>query len=233
MRREIIEHLEKDEILKRVIHRVELQVTEPNHNIFQSLVNTIISQQISVKAAEAIYYRLVKIFNPDFQSPTTERWNQYLGTSDKITADQIIEAGEEVIKQAGLTRNKAKYIMNVAQFAKEYGLSYDKISEMSDIESMEYMTQIKGVGVWTAKMIQMFCMGKEDIFPVEDLGVRNGVVELYNLKDPNPSKNKSNHSKQLRMQVSKIGEKWRPFRSYACYYIWQFSGFDNTKQESE
>jgi len=220
--KEINKHLSGDSVLNEVILAVELNAITPNTNIFQSLVNSIISQQISLKAAESIYERLIKMFNPDFQLLAGDQWNQEQDSRGMIKPEDVVKAGEDKIRGAGLSRNKAAYIINVAQFALEQGLDYSQLQTMDDTTVLNYLTQIKGVGDWTAHMIMMFSLDRKDVFPLEDLSIRNSIISLYGLRDPNPPKNKSNHSKQLRQSILSIAEKWKPYRSYGCFYLWQY-----------
>lgn len=220
MRQEILRILKNDPILRKIVEHNKLEKIRANPDIFQSLINSIISQQISLKAAESIYYKLIKIFRPNFEIPTVGHWNQQLGDEGKLHPEEILEKGEDILN-AGLTRRKTEYILNVAEFELEHGLSREKLDGMTDQEVVDYLTQIKGIGIWTAHMILMFSLEREDIFPLEDLSIRNGIIKLYDLSDPNPPKNKSNHSKILRNEIVGIADNWKPYRSYACFYIWQ------------
>lgn len=222
MNKIIQDKLSEDPYMRRLVDNVELNVIIPNTDVFQPLVNSIISQQISLKAAESIYLRLIMMFREDFEKPKTGQWNQHLGESGKLYPHEIVEAGEDKIRSVGLTKMKAHYIMNVARYAMNPGLEYDKLNNMGDTELLNYLTEIKGVGEWTAHMIIMFSMGRDDVFPIEDLTIRQAMIKLYGLVDPEPPKNPSNHSRELRKEMARISDNWKPYRSHACFYLWQF-----------
>ncbi len=136
----------------------------------------------------------------------------------KPTAQKIVDTPFETLRAIGLSNAKANYIQNVARFELEQGMSFSKLSKMSDEEVISYLTQIKGVGRWTVEMLLMFALGREDLFAMDDLGLQQAVIGLYGLK----------HRKKKTMQaaIKKISEQWAPYRTYACLHLWQWK--DNT-----
>jgi len=105
------------------------------------------------------------------------------------------------------------YVKNVAQFEIEQGLHAGKLKKMDDEEIIAYLTPIKGVGRWTAEMLLMFALGREDVFAVDDLGIQKAMIGLYKLD--------SADKKKFREQLLRISEKWRPYRTYACLHLWR------------
>jgi len=113
-----------------------------------------------------------------------------------------------------MSNAKANYVQNVARFEIEKGMGHHKLSKMSNEEVIEYLTQIKGVGRWTTEMLLMFALCREDIFAIDDLGLQQAVIRLYDLK----------HRKKKIMlnKILKISEQWSPYRTYACMYLWRW-----------
>jgi DNA-3-methyladenine glycosylase II len=117
------------------------------------------------------------------------------------------------MRQAGLSYQKSGYMKAIAQFSQANNINFAYISKMSDDDIIAYLTQIKGVGRWTVEMLLMFCLGRKDIFPVDDQGILNGMRKLYKLKD---------EGRALRLKCTKIAERWRPYRTHACCYLWPY-----------
>ena len=118
-----------------------------------------------------------------------------------------------LLRGAGLSNAKSNYIKNVAEFALQSKLKRTLLTKMDDDELANHLVIIKGVGKWTAEMLAMFALARKDIFPVEDLGIRNTISELYNLKSSN---------KTFIKRASKIADDWRPYRSIACRHLWRW-----------
>ncbi len=188
-------HLAKyDPKLAPIIAKAGLPTFMPHDNYYASLIGSIISQQLSVKAADTIERRFLALFETDLPKP------------DEILAKSIDE-----LRSAGLSNSKANYIRNLAQHIKDGKLVFSNFKELSNKEIIIELTAVKGIGVWTAHMFLMFCMGRLDVLAVGDLGIRNGIKALYGLKDvPSPQ------------DVEKIAKKnnWHPYETAACWYIW-------------
>ncbi len=194
--KEIRRHLSKDKLLKRIIESVPLKITISENNLYEDLMRSIISQQLSVKAAATIYGRFLDMFST--KSPFF----------DQVIA---VEIGE--LRKAGLSMQKAGYVKNVANFALENPRKRKDWAEMSDEEIILFLTQIKGVGKWTAQMILMFNLGRPDVFPVDDLGIQQAIKGLYGLEE---------QGKKLKPKLFEIAENWKPYRTTACYYLWRW-----------
>jgi len=195
-----ISHLSKDVVLKKLIDEQEKFELEIQKNLCIYLCLSIMSQQLSTKVAEVFKKRFLTLYK------------------GKPTPQKILDTAFDTLRAIGLSNAKANYIQNVARFELEQGMSFSKLSKMSDEEVISYLTQIKGVGRWTVEMLLMFTLGREDLFAMDDLGLQQAVIGLYGLK----------HRKKKTMQaaIKKISEQWAPYRTYACLHLWHWK--DNT-----
>lgn len=128
--------------------------------------------------------------------------------------DELIRMDIEMMRRAGLSEAKCRYLKNVALFAQEQGLRFSQLNKMNNDEVIEYLTQIKGVGNWTAEMVLMFALGREDVFPATDGGIIAAMKKLYGLK--------TNDKQKLMDRMHQIAALWSPYRTYACMYLWKF-----------
>lgn len=192
-----IRHLKKDKKLEPVIRKHGIIELSTNKNIFWYLCSSIISQQLSVSAARTIKHRFLSLNENKIPLP-----------------DELLRIETEMMRRAGLSESKSRYMKNVASFALDKGLTYGKLNKMSNEEVIEYLTEIKGVGRWTAEMVLMFALGREDVFPVGDGGIIAAMKNLYRIR--------TNDKKKLIAQMHKIAEDWVPYRSYACMYLWRY-----------
>ena len=190
-----IEHLSKDKKLKKLIEQQGLHKLQPHHNICMRLCISIMSQQLSTKVAHVFHNRFLELFKG--KDPTPK---------------QILAIPYETLRSIGLSHAKATYVHNIAQFAIDYGLDGKKMAALSDEELIEYMSKIKGVGRWTAEMLLMFTMGREDLFALDDLGLQQAMIKLYRLDNSD--------KKKFREDLTRISKKWSPYRTYACLYLW-------------
>ncbi len=191
-----VEHLSKDPFLKKLIKEHGHFTLTKQKNLYLYLIYSIMSQQLSTKVAAVIKRRFIDIYGGE---PTPQ---------------QIIETPFATLRAIGLSNAKVSYVQNVAQFEIEKGMGPKKLSKMSNEEAIEYLTQIKGVGRWTAEMLLMFALCREDIFSPLDLGLQQAVVGLYDLK---------HRKKKIMMaKIVKIAEQWSPYRTYACLYLWRW-----------
>ncbi len=192
-----VKHLSKDKQLKKAIlksGRVELKKRK---NIFIYLVKSITSQQLSTKVAEVIYNRFLNLFG-----------------GKEPTPQQVLELRHEQLRGIGFSNSKAVYVKNVATFALERGLDSKVLNKMDNDQLIEYLTEIKGVGRWTAEMIMMFALGREDVFAVDDLGIQMAMKSLFDLK--------MRDTKRLKKKMITLSEAWSPYRTYACMYLWRW-----------
>ncbi len=192
-----VEHLSKDQKLKDLIEQHGTFKLEKKKNLYLYLCYSIMSQQLSVKVATVIRQRFLDLYG-----------------SKEPTPQQIVNTAFEKLRAIGLSNAKVNYIQNVARFEIEQGMDQKKLGRMSNDEVIEYLTQIKGVGRWTTEMLLMFALGREDVFALDDLGLQQAVIGLYDLK----------HRKKKLMlsKILKISEQWSPYRTYACMYMWRW-----------
>lgn len=190
-----ITHLSKDKRLKTIIDLQETYVLQVRKKVYLSLCSSILSQQLSTKVAKVLYQRFLDLFGGKEPTPR-----------------QILDTPATVFRNIGFSNAKASYVHNVALFFVENKITDATLYKMNNEEVLELLTQIKGVGKWTVEMILMFTLGREDIFAIDDLGLKQSVIKLYNIKETNP--------KLLRERIQKISLKWSPYRTYACRYLW-------------
>jgi len=188
-------HLSKnDAILSEVIKNAPLPSFVPHKNYYQELVESIISQQLSVKAAATILKRFRELFSTDFPTP------------EKILATDI-----ETMRGVGLSRQKASYIHDLATRVLEGSIQFAHLDSLTNQEIIDELTKIKGVGVWTVHMFLLFCMGRLDVLPTGDLGIKNSMRKLYDLPEkPTPED----------MEMIAINNNWHPYESVASWYMW-------------
>ena len=128
------------------------------------------------------------------------------------TAKDILAVDIETLRSIGLSYAKANYVHNVCNFFLENKLTDKRLHNMNDADLLNLLTQIKGVGHWTAEMILMFTMGREDVFAADDLVIQQTMAAAYKLD--------MQEKKALKAEMLRIAEKWSPFRTYACKYLW-------------
>ena len=196
MNDQLLAHLSKDAKLRKIIKQIPFPKPSSSGDVYFALLRSILSQQLSVKAAATIFNRFIALF-PNGYPPTALLMNKDV----------------EVLRGVGLSRQKAIYVKEVATFFDREQPSEDSWSEMDDEAVIQYLTQIKGVGRWTVQMILMSTLQRPDVFPVADLGIRQGMAQLYQLKE---------EGKALTARLEKIARRWQPYRSYACYYVWRW-----------
>ncbi|MCC6693471.1 MAG: DNA-3-methyladenine glycosylase 2 family protein [Chitinophagaceae bacterium] len=190
-------HLSKDKKLKKLVEAQEEYQLIRKKNIHLHLCGSIISQQLSTKVAEVIYNRFLKLFNKKTPTP-----------------GDILNVPFDMLRSIGLSNAKANYVQNVCRFFTENKITDARLHKMSNEEFVAFITQIKGIGQWTAEMQLMFTLGREDVFSTGDLGIQQAMIRLYKLDGSN--------KKNLQLQMLEIAEKWKPYRTYACRYLWDW-----------
>jgi DNA-3-methyladenine glycosylase II len=183
----------KDPILKKLYKKYGPPngIEDRSEYLMQQLIESIISQQLSVKAATTIYNRFLALFK-DSAFPTE---------------DEILKIDTEKLRSAGMSYSKASYIKNIAKAFKDKEIEIEKIIKMSDEEVIKELTKIKGVGKWTAEMILIFTLKREDVFSIGDAGLKRAIKNLYNL--------------EADKDILALSEKWKPKRSLASWYLWR------------
>jgi DNA-3-methyladenine glycosylase II len=197
---EYVAHLIKDSKLAPAIrepyHELKLHKNIPLH-----LMASIMSQQLNTKVADIIYKRFLDLYNKEEPTP-----------------QQVLATPKETLRAIGLSNAKVNYVLNVAQFCIEHDVTDTMLLVMTDEEIIKLLTQIKGVGQWTVEMLLMFTLGRQDIYAIDDLGLNNAVISLYNIR--------TKDKKKLKERILKISKKWSPYRTYACLHLWRWK--DNT-----
>lgn len=189
-----IEYLKsKDKKLGKVIDRMEFIKREVNHDVFNSLISSIISQQISTKAAITVEERLI----------------EKLGN---ITQDSIYKADIEDIRQCGMSMRKAEYIKGIAKAATYKTVDFDNLYKLSDGEIVKELIKLKGVGEWTAQMMLIHTFERPDVLSYKDLGIRRGIMRVYDLEDE--------ISKE---EFELYRERYSPYGTVASIYLWEVS----------
>jgi DNA-3-methyladenine glycosylase II len=166
-----------------------------HEDAFTALVHAIISQQLSTKAAATIARR----FDALFDGPPT--------------AVAVAKVDDGQLRAVGLSSQKIKYMRDLSARVADGSLPLDTVNELADEDVIQSLTQVKGIGRWTAEMFLMFRLHRPDVLPVGDLGILKAVQRNYGLR-------KMPHAERL----TKIGEPWRPYRSVACWYLWASLG---------
>jgi len=194
-------HLSQDPVLKEII-----AVSPPPQStflddggqgrVYLALLESIVSQQISVKAADAIFARFRSLFPDRYPHP-----------------ELLLAKTPDELRSAGLSGQKSRYLQSVAEFALTNRLDTDYLDGLTDEEIVQYLTPIKGVGRWTVEMLLMFVLNRPDVFPVDDLVIRQKMVRAYGLAET---------GRALIKRLHEIAEPWRPHRSLACRYLWKW-----------
>jgi len=189
-------HLMKSEpVMRDLVRRVGPYAIEVRGAPYQSLLRAILYQQLAGPAAAAIERRFLAMFAGRIPRPA-----------------ELAPLSDEALRTAGISRQKAGYMRSIAEHFDSGQLSDRKLLRMPDEDVIDAVTQIKGVGRWTADMLLMFCLGRPDVLPVGDLGIQNAMKLAYGLDAP---------PKPAEMEA--IAEAWRPYRSAGSWYLWRRS----------
>lgn len=161
--------------------------------VLRALVRALVSQQLSVKAAATIFRRFLDLFPADgFPGPA-----------------EILAVPPTRLREVGMSRPKGRYLQDLCERVQSGLLPLDGLASMPDEEVVRVLTEVKGIGQWTAEMILIFQLGRPDVLPLDDVGLLRAIQRVYGLRArPKPAK------------VEKIAAPWRPFRSVACWYLW-------------
>jgi len=190
-------HLSKrDPVLRPFIKRHSPCRLQPHTRHFETLVQAIISQQLSTKAADTIVGRFKSIYAPTrFPKPA-----------------QILTTADERLRATGMSGAKVAFVKDLATKAEDGVIRFSRLSRMSDEEVIEMLTPVKGIGVWTVHMFLIFSLGRMDVLPVGDLGIRRAIERLYGF-DRLPSA----------AEIEQVAEDrgWRPFCSIASWFLWR------------
>ena len=187
------DRLREDEYLGPIVAEVGSVSIDPAEDAFERLIVSILRQQVSMASAAATRERLFDAI--------------------EVTPEGIRGTDDETLRDAGLSRQKTRYVNEIADAFAEEGWTRDDFAAMTDDEVRETLTGITGVGPWTADMFLLFVLGRPDVFPVGDLGVREGLKTLVDHHGGEPE--------MTRGEMREFAERWAPVRSYAALYLWQ------------
>jgi DNA-3-methyladenine glycosylase II len=191
---DVYETLREDPAMAPLVERHgELEI-DTHEDLFERLVISILRQQVSMASAAAIRERLFETVS--------------------VTPAGILATDKETLRSVGLSSAKARYVRAAARRFREEALSKETFADRPDEEVRSHLTEIPGVGPWTADMQLIFALGREDVFPVGDLGIRVGMAELFDLQ------------REERAAMVETADRWTPFRSYASLYLWRVSDGD-------
>jgi DNA-3-methyladenine glycosylase II len=217
--RRAVTHLKKsDPVLRAIIQRLgpcRMQFSPPE---FHSLAEAIVYQQLNGKAAETIFKRFATL------------------AGEPLTPEGILKLSDEQMRGAGLSKQKSAYLKDLAAKTATGLLDFARLSELADEEVIAHLTQVKGIGVWTAQMFLMFTLKRENVLPTGDYGVRMAMYKHYldvrqvKIAKKLPRAKKSAAAKKVLKrkiklpspdQMEKIAKRWEPYRSVACWYLWK------------
>jgi DNA-3-methyladenine glycosylase II len=195
-RRRALAHLRKsDPRIALVIERVGacrfVPRAEGTH--FDALMRAIVYQQLSGKAAATILGRILAIYGDRYP-----------------TADELLATPEERLRAAGLSRQKLSYLRDLARHVNDGSLPLDRLHDMNDEAVIDALIAVKGIGRWSAQMFLMFRLGRPNVLPDLDLGIRKGLQRAYRMRKLPDSR-----------KVLQIGARWSPYATYACWYLWR------------
>jgi len=222
MRKALLYLKNSDPVLRAIIEQVgpfRIEYSEPQ---FHSLAEAIVYQQLNGKAAETIFKRFTAL------------------AGDPLTPEGILKLTAEQLRSAGLSKQKSSYLFDMAERAHRGELDFSRLPQMTDDEVIEHLTQVKGVGVWTAHMFLMFTLQRPNVLPVGDYGIRMAVYRHYlqrkkkaAKKPPGKSDRAAKPAKKTTPaaapkiilpkpeEMEKIARAWEPYRSIACWYLWR------------
>jgi DNA-3-methyladenine glycosylase II len=192
--RKALNHLKKaDPVLGSIIQRVGPFKMEYREPVFQTLVRSIVYQQLHGKAAATIFGRL-----------------QAAAKVDPLTPESILKLRPAKMRSLGLSGQKMTYIRELARLTRDGTVDFEGCRTLEDAAVIEHLTRCKGIGVWTVHMFLIFALQRPDVLPTGDLGIRAAIKKAYGLADlPKPE------------EMEKIAASWRPYSSVACWYLWR------------
>ena len=190
-----IKHLKKDVGLSQLIKKFGILDYPASQNYFESLVESIIGQQLSGKAADTIYKRFLNLF-----------------PKQKFTPDLVLDIEDLTLRNCGMSWAKARSLYDLSHKILSKTVRLNELDQMSDEEVIIHLTAVKGIGRWTAEMKLMFALQRPDILPLDDVGIQNAMARLYGL---------NRKSKNFKLQITKISNNWKPHRTLACWYLWK------------
>ncbi len=198
--------------MRAIIERIGPYRIEYGPAEFHSLAEAIIYQQLNGRAAATIFERFAAL------------------AGEPLTPEGILKLSDEQMRGVGLSKQKSSYLKDLATKTASGLLDFTRLADLSDAQVIEHLTQVKGIGVWTAQMFLMFSLKRENVLPTGDFGVRMAMYKHYvdaqrMKKSKRKNANSSRRSKKIKLptpeQMEKIATCWQPYRSVACWYLWR------------
>ena len=186
----------KDPVILELKSKFTLPELNSSTDFYHDMVENIVGQQLSGKVAQVIFNRFKTLFPNNYPTP-----------------ELVLLTPDESLRSIGLSGAKTKYVKALAEFTLHHDLSLQQVAQLSDEELIKLLTQIKGVGVWTAQMLLIFSLNRKDVFPVDDLAIQQGMRELYNIKV---------NGKQFKDRLIRISDKWKPYRTTGSRLVWAY-----------
>jgi DNA-3-methyladenine glycosylase II len=188
-----LKHLKKDPVLAAIIRRTGPCTIDYREPVFETLVRSIVYQQLSGRVASVIFGRLKAALGDGPMTPAA-----------------ILKLRPDRMRRLGLSGQKTLYIRELAKHTKKGSVIFEGLLEMDDQSVVEHLTQVKGIGVWTAHMFLIFALRRPDVLPTGDLGIRMAMQKAWNLAElPKP------------LEMETLAAKWRPWASVASWYLWR------------
>jgi DNA-3-methyladenine glycosylase II len=188
-----VEHLRQDKVLGTLLDKYTVSAPKVSINLFRDLLEAIINQQLSGKAAATIFGRFLDLF-PQDTLPTPE---------------EILKLSEETLRTCGVSHQKASYLKSLSEEIVSGKLVLDELHVLPDEDVITALTKVKGIGRWTAEMFLIFSLGRPDTFSVGDLGLRTSVGKLFGI------------DRDDKVKIEEISKSWSPYRSLASLYLWK------------
>ena len=217
--RKAVSHLKKsDPVMRAIIERIGPCRMEFGPPEFHSLAESIVYQQLNGRAAVTIFERFAAL------------------AGDPLTPDRILKLSDEQMRSVGLSKQKSAYLKDLAAKTAAGLVDFSRLAKLPDTEVIEHLTQVKGIGVWTAQMFLMFTLKRENVLPTGDFGVRMAMYKHYldvqrakagkkSSSGKKSSAAKKSPRRKIKLptpeQMEKIAKSWEPYRSVACWYLWQ------------
>lgn len=186
----------KDSVIAELQDKFTLPELNTSTDFYHDMVENIVGQQLSGKVAQVIFNRFKTLFPNNYPTP-----------------ELVLSTPDESLRGIGLSGAKTKYVKALAEFTLHHDLSLEQVAQLSDDELVKLLTQIKGVGVWTAQMLLIFSLNRQDVFPVDDLAIQQGMRELYKIKVD---------GKPFKERLIKISDKWKPYRTVGTRLVWAY-----------
>lgn len=197
----------KDPVMTALVKKLPKPSLYIKDDLYLSLLDSVMSQQLSVRVADVIFGRFCALFKDNYPD-----------------AKKLVKMDDDKLRSAGLSGAKVSYAKNIAAFHLKTPITHERLSHLTDDEILADLTSIKGVGPWTVHMMLMFAMARPDVFSVGDLVIRQMMIKHYGLTET---------GKALMTRLHEIADVWKPNRTLACRYLWSSRDFVPPEPKSD